>query len=332
MRFLVLALLAVVAVAELSDEAPAITPELIKEIRAARSTWEPYPYSKFLTQTVGEVKSTLGVLPDSQDKWFELALREESPTNYAPPDNFDSRDQWGKTCPSVAEVRDQAACGSCWAFGAVEAMTDRHCIATNGTKKPHISAQDMLACCTSCGMGCEGGYPSAAWQYWVSQGVVTGGNYGIKGGCQAYSIPNCDHHCTGKYPPCGSIVPTPPCKKQCDDGSDFKTSKQFGGKAYGVSGVVNIQNDIQKSGPVEAAFSVYQDFLTYKTGVYQHTTGSMLGGHAVKILGWGLQGTTPYWLVANSWNEDWGDQGFFKILRGKNECGIEGQIVAGTPK
>jgi cathepsin B len=33
-----------------------------------------------------------------------------------------------------------------------------------------------------------------------------------------------------------------------------------------------------------------------------------------------------------AWNQDWGDNGFFKILRGKNHCGIEGSIVAGAPK
>ncbi|CAF4862023.1 unnamed protein product, partial [Rotaria socialis] len=60
-----------------------------------------------------------------------------------------------------------------------------------------------------------------------------------------------------------------------------------------------IKTEIFTNGPVEAAFTVYADFLTYKTGVYKHTTGSVLGGHAVKILGWGLDGTTPYWLVAN---------------------------------
>lgn len=56
------------------------------------------------------------------------------------------------------------------------------------------------------------------------------------------------------------------------------------------------------NGPVEGAFSVYADFLSYKTGVYQHTTGDFLGGHAIKILGWGTENGTPYWLVANSWN------------------------------
>ena len=44
-------------------------------------------------------------------------------------------------------------------------------------------------------------------------------------------------------------------------------------------------------------------------GVYQHVTGDMLGGHAIKILGWGEENGTPYWLAANSWNSDWGDKG-----------------------
>jgi len=57
----------------------------------------------------------------------------------------------------------------------------------------------------------------------------------------------------------------------------------------------------------------------------------MLGGHAIKIMGWGVEDGTPYWLVANSWNEDWGDKGTFKILRGQDECGIESGVVAGMP-
>jgi hypothetical protein len=43
--------------------------------------------------------------------------------------------------------------------------------------------------------------------------------------------------------------------------------------------------------------------------VYKHTTGKPLGGHAIKILGWGTENGDDYWLVANSWNPDWGDQG-----------------------
>jgi cathepsin B len=248
------------------------------------------------------------------------------------PDAFDSREQWGAACPSTSEIRDQANCGSCWAFGAAEAMTDRLCIFTSGANKAHLSAADLNSCCGSCGMGCNGGYPSAAWSYWVHSGLVSGGNY-KGGGCFPYQLPNCDHHTTGKYGPCPAVVPTPACTKACQDGSDWNKDKHFGSSSYGIPGrVADIQNEILNHGPVEAAFSVYQDFLTYKSGVYSHTSGSMLGGHAVKILGWGVEGGLNYWLVANSWNEDWGADGYFKIRRGGNECGIESQCVAGLPK
>lgn len=56
----------------------------------------------------------------------------------------------------------------------------------------------------------------------------------------------------------------------------------------------------------------------------------MQGGHAIKIIGWGVENDTPYWLVANSWNTSWGEKGFFKILRGANECGIENNTAFGT--
>lgn len=49
----------------------------------------------------------------------------------------------------------------------------------------------------------------------------------------------------------------------------------------------------------------------------------------MKIIGWGVENGDPYWLVANSWNEGWGDHGLFKIARGSNHLGIEGQVHAG---
>lgn len=51
----------------------------------------------------------------------------------------------------------------------------------------------------------------------------------------------------------------------------------------------------------------------------------------MKILGWGEENGTLYWLVANSWNKEWGLKGYVKVLRGANECGIEENVVAGLP-
>jgi cathepsin B len=91
--------------------------------------------------------------------------------------------------------------------------------------------------------------------------------------------------------------------------------------------------EIYEKGPISGAFTVYEDFADYSSGVYQHVTGEYLGGHAIKIIGWGeTDDGVKYWLVANSWNETWGEKGFFRILRGVNECGIEDNVYAAMPK
>ncbi|PIO70985.1 papain family cysteine protease [Teladorsagia circumcincta] len=98
------------------------------------------------------------------------------------PESFDARVQW-HNCSSLFYIRDQANCGSCWAVSSAAAMSDRICIASHGAKQVQIndfvllSDQDMLACCSWCGYGCEGGWPLKAWEYFADEGVVTGGNY-----------------------------------------------------------------------------------------------------------------------------------------------------------
>jgi len=318
----------VIVSGELNLNRPAINVDIIDRVNSdPSSTWLAGKNANFHDLTLRYAKGLCGAKLNGPKLPSRIM-----PVRKDLPDSFDARDKWGSICPSTSEIRDQAACGSCWAFGAVEAMTDRICIASNGKSTPHISAEDMLSCCDSCGFGCEGGYPGAAWDYWVSDGVVTGNNYG-GGGCYPYLIPSCDHHVNGTLPPCGNIVPTPPCANQCQNGQDWNSDKHFGTNAYAISSDPTvIQTEIFNNGPVEAAFSVYEDFLAYKQGVYQHVTGDLLGGHAIKILGWGTQSGTPYWIVANSWNPDWGNKGFFNILRGSDECGIEEEVVAGLPK
>ncbi|KAF7257286.1 hypothetical protein EG68_05423 [Paragonimus skrjabini miyazakii] len=90
--------------------------------------------------------------------------------------------------------------------------------------------------------------------------------------------------------------------------------------------------EILNRGPVEVIFDVYEDFMNYNGGIYHHVAGGSLGRHAVRLLGWGVENGTSYWLLANSWNDEWGEKGFFRMLRGKDECGIESDVVAGLPR
>jgi cathepsin B len=76
---------------------------------------------------------------------------------------------------------------------------------------------------------------------------------------------------------------------------------------------------------METGFQVWEDFTHYKGGIYQYEYGTWLGGHAVKIIGWGVEGGINYWIVANSWGSSWGENGFFRIAFG--QCGIDDLLV-----
>jgi cathepsin B len=224
--------------------------------------------------------------------------------------------------------------GSCWAFGSTESFEDRRCISTG--EDILFSTEDTLSCCGGMMMGCNGGNPSASWGWFASTGVVTGGDFG-GGGCQPYNFPPCSHHvnATKQYPECPHPeYHTPRCERTCNASynQSYSQDKTKASKSYSVRGVAQIQTELMTHGPLAVAFRVFADFLTYKSGVYKHTTGSELGGHAVEMVGWGVEDGQDYWLIKNSWNPSWGDGGFFKIAKGvsPSECGIEDMVTGGT--
>lgn len=163
--------------------------KIVHTVNAAKTTWTAGLNSRFLGRPLSAVKRQLGV--KSVKKLPERERFVVSPD--ALPTNFDSRTQW-PNCKTIQEVRDQSDCGSCWAFGAVEAASDRICIDTNGADQAHLSAEDMVGCCSACGYGCDGGDPGSAWEYLASTGIVTGGNYNDYSWCSAYSLPNCQYN------------------------------------------------------------------------------------------------------------------------------------------
>ena len=128
----------------------------------------------------------------------------------------------------------------------------------------------------------------------------------------------------------------PACPNACKDSEDWASAKHKATGGYALNSVTAMQQEIMTNGPIQVAFNVYKSFMSYKSGVYKKKPLELLpeGGHAVKIVGWGTDPSGgDYWTVANSWNTNWGDSGFFKIVRGSNECGIEkrGPPYAGKP-
>jgi len=249
------------------------------------------------------------------------------------PQNFDLRQQY-PNCESIREIRDQSKCGSCWAIAAAEAMSDRICIHTRGKYQTRVSATNILACCPGCSQGCEGGYAAKAWQYWHQYGVPTGGLYGDRSTCQPYVFPPCSQYYAGKYAPCPQNgYQKPQCSQACVNGQRYQEQLTFGANVYQVPAYeMSIMQEIYTRGSVETFITITEDLLVYRTGIFRHVTGRELGGHFVKLIGWGVENGVKYWLASNSWNEGWGENGILRIIRGYNMNGIEGQVYAGMPR
>jgi cathepsin B len=258
------------------------------------------------------------------------------------PKFFDSRNDFGPECSSlIGTAQDQSNCGSCWAFSTTTALEDRVCLASKGKEKVRLAPLDTLSCCNTdsgcSSFGCNGGDPASAFSWFVHEGVVTGADYGDETTCKPYAFPKCAHHVeTPDYEPCssGDEFETPKCLHKCTNPKytmNYLKDKHKSVNAYQVSpDEKSIKLDIMKYGPVSAAFEVYEDFLAYTGGIYHHVTGQAVGGHAVKLIGWGEENGVKYWLLLNSWNPSWGENGAFRMRI--NECGILDEITAGRVK
>lgn len=330
----------------LDTTAPALDLAAIERINRANLGWTAGVNTRFANKTIADAQRLLGVRRDPVA--HAAAKAKLSTWDLTPlpasaiPASFDTVTNWPSCANITGHIRDQSDCGSCWAVSSSETINDRFCIVHNYTGL--LSEADTTSCCNfnngcSGSQGCDGGFIEDAWNYYTSVGIVTGGDYvdvGAGTTCFPYPLPDCAHHEPNPhYPSCSSTeYPTPACPTECTEAkypTKWKADKHFAKTAYNVNGIAATQTELMARGSITVTFTVYQDFLTYKSGVYVYDGSSPeLGGHAVKLVGWGTLGGVDYWRIANSWNQYWGDNGFFLIRRGTDECGIEDDLAAGT--
>ncbi|XP_065212779.1 cathepsin B-like cysteine proteinase 4 [Planococcus citri] len=252
------------------------------------------------------------------------------------PRSYDVRQRY-PNCSSVSHIRDQSFCGSCWAVSAASVLSDRVCIRSKGRYNFELSSRYILSCDKD-DYGCDGGYLDSVWDFLEREGTVTGGEFQTDEGCQPYPL----HPCGWPRKLACPWYLTPKCLKTKCDNEWYKTPKEnrmykvresyYVGDFFGLFNEYYIRDEIFHNGPVQAGFYVYADFVAYKSGIYYHTKRSQfLGGHAVKIIGWGEEKGVKYWIIANSWGESWGENGTFRMIRGEDNCGIEDEVYAGIP-
>ena len=300
---LILGFAVILANARRHDNEKLVTRESIEELKSKASfevlDYEEHPF-KDLTRE--QVINKLGLMKSLDIVDMEIVYGDSS----ALPASFNYREKWPQC---FHQVRDQQSCGSCWAFAASEVLSDRFCIASNGSTNVVLSPQDLVSC-DRVDQGCNGGYVDKSWDYIKNTGIVAD---------------ECLPYTSGKGS--SGSCPFNSSSQKCKVGT-FKKYKVKSHRRY--TSISDAKTSISTEGPIEAAFSVYQDFMSYKGGVYRKTSSRLLGGHAVKIVGWGKDTDgTEYWVVANSWGVTWGEQGFFRIAFG--QCGFENQLWAGVP-
>jgi cathepsin B len=303
--------------------------KIAHEANLKATTWTAEAPKRF--KSTDDVKQLLGAILPGEPNFKDLPEQTKFSTIQVP-ENFDSAENWPQ-CTNIANVRDQSACGSCWAFGSVSSFESRACIATG--KDVKYSPEQTASCFTFFGDGCGGGFN--VWDDFQSTGVVTGGDFYDEEGstCARYTLQPCAHHVPAdeKYPACpsGEYVESN-CPSSCENGygKSFSADKLHAASTYSIRGESNMMAELVENGPMYVSFTVYDDFPAYKSGVYKATSSKQLGGHAVTLVGYGELDGEKYWKIKNSWNEHWGDNGHFLIARGNNECGIEGNAGAGT--
>lgn len=202
----------------------------------------------------------------------------------------------------VTPVKDQAQCGSCWAFsttGALEGQTFRK----TGTL-PNLSEQQLVDCAGRFGnAGCDGGLMDMAFLYTMSvKGLMSEADYpytATDGAACLYKAQQATAGVAGfLYVPKGD--------------EDQLTA------AIALNGPVSVAIDASHS-----------SFQFYSSGVYNEEDCSPEElDHGVLAVGYGTYEGTPYFLVKNSWGTGWGQGGYIMMSRnGQNQCGIASYAV-----
>lgn len=274
-----------------------------------RALWEEnlqYINAHNLEESLGLHTYTLamnhmGDLSDEEVRQFYATLRVPSDLKRAPlalisadvevPDSVD----WRKR-GYVTKVKNQGKCGSCWAFSAVGAL-EGLLAKTTGKLPVDLSPQNLVDCSGKYGnKGCNGGFMHKAFQYVIdNRGIDSDTSYPYK----AEAGPECRYSTTYRAANCSAFYFV-----RADEDDLKQAVAAFGPISVGVH-------------------SSCRSFLYYKSGVLNDPACRKQVDHGVLAVGYDTAAGLDYWLVKNSWGTSWGEQGYIRIARNKNQmCNI----------
>lgn len=272
------------------------TTVLLKEI----APWKVADYASnvFKGQTLDDLRRLLAI-PRLSAPARRVLAKETADTHF--PD-YDPR--VGTEC--VHGVIDQGACTSGWAIAIAHSMSDKYCRA--GRRVAADLAPQYILSCDGSDYGCLGGYLIRGFEFMAVTGTAA-----------EYCTPYSSYYSTLEK-----------CPAKCKGGEKLQL---YGCKTGSIRDLsynrLAMMREILDKGSVAATMAVFIDFIYYSGGIYSYVSGEIVGRQALRLIGYGTEGGSRYWIGANSWGERWGEKGFFKIAMG--ECEIEEDVWTCDP-
>lgn len=276
------------------------------------------------------------------------------------PKNFDGRNVWKNY---LSPVFNQKNCGNCYSYATSCMIADRFAILSQGQIK-FIPAQGEMTICAHDfnkdianqwknkdwlandqanllkNASCNGNTLYAALDQAYQDGVPDASCFPLVNTNPSYNIPNTEDSTT--FPSCSTLetddFDTCPAKR---NGQLVAARKHRALTIYNIEPNENaIMLDLYKYGPISTGFMVYPDFVSSYDGksIYKRAgsiTGDSVGGHAVVVSGYGTAvengKSIDYWWIKNSWGDDWGIDGYFRMQRNLPGCELEQNCVGILP-
>lgn len=220
----------------------------------------------------------------------------------------------------VGSVKNQEQCGSCWAFSAVGTLESQIMKLTNNTTD--LSEQNMVDCLKhfylpdskqNCCSGCQGGEMYAVYEFL---------KYRQNGKDETEKL----YPYVGKDQSCSFSI----------NNTDYTKLNVTGYVALPTNNELIMQNTLYNIGPLSVGVDANTDWQTYKGGIYDPNDENGCSSsiydqdHGVIVVGYGEENNVKYWIIRNSWSENWGEKGYMRLIRGKNACGVANTVIYPT--
>lgn len=257
------------------------------------------------------------------------------------PEEWNWNDVDGKSCLThQLNQHIPQYCGSCWAHAAISSLADRIKIARNCEGDDiNLSIQFVLNCGGEVAGSCHGGSHSGTYQFIKETGYIPFDT------CQTYlacSSESKEGFCEHVDTTCNALNTCRTCSTFTAGGGKCVALDYFPNATIAEYGEIIMHNDdakrvemikseIHARGPVSASVNAdpLQDFMGGE--IFDDESAGKSPDHVVSIVGWGKEDDKEFWIVRNSWGTYWGEEGFFRVVTGKNMLGLENGVAWATP-